>query len=198
VPYEFSKAQPYSVSFELNLSAPRGLVDLTPFGLRGNGDLPWERHPELRSLGYMSDLDYGPAMRECHDRMFGLPRHTQNDDSRFMAAATTAGFGEVMHLVGMSEAQFERFYLPRRREWTSPEFVRLFKEMKARQPWLEEEAQHWCPLLSLGSHLHRETSLGKGTWHFCWWDAETYRVSVDRRKARSGDFSQTFVHIDDS
>ena len=194
-PYEFSKAVPYSVSFELGLSAPSGLADLWPFGLRGNGDLPWERNPDLRSFDRLQMLDYGPVMRECKDRMFGLPRHTQTQDSQFMAAATMAGFGSVMHLDGMSPEQFERFYLPLRREWTSPEFVKLFKEMKARQSWLEDEARHWCSLFSLGSHRHGNTGRGGGSWHFCWDDVQTYHVSVDQRRTRSGDFSQTFIHI---
>jgi len=189
-PFEFSKALPYSVSFELGLSVP--------MGMSGAVATPWNRFPNLGSLdlGNLLLAAKPAVIRECKDRMFGLPRHDQTYNSQFQAAATTAGYGSVMHLARMTVEEYGRRAATAKQP-PSPDFARRFEEMKARQASLEDEAKHWCHLFSLGSHLHGSTGWGDGTWHFNWWDAQTYRVLVDERKSRSGDFSRTFICVTD-
>jgi hypothetical protein len=128
--------------------------------------------------------------------MFGLPRHDQIYNSQFQAAATTAGYGSVMHLAAMTMEEYRRRAAAAKRP-PSPDLTRLFEEMKARQNALEDKAKYWCPLFSLGSHLHKGTGKGDRTWHFNWWDAQTYRILIDERKSRSGEFSETFICVSD-
>jgi hypothetical protein len=95
-PPKFENAVPYFVSFELGLSVPMRMV--------GAVATSWNRFPNLDvlDLGRLL-LGTKPAViHESRDRMFGLPRHDQIDDSQFQAAATAAGYGSVMHLVTMT------------------------------------------------------------------------------------------------
>jgi hypothetical protein len=190
IPPEFQNAAPYSVSFELGLSVPMGMA--------GAVATPWNRFPNVGALDLGSLLlDTKPAVvYECKDRMFGLPRHDQIYNSQFQAAATTAGYGSVVHLAAMTMEEYRR-RAPAAKRPPSPNLTRLFEEMKARQTALEDEAKYWCPLFSLGSHLHKGAGKGDRTWHFNWWDAQTYRILIDERKSRSGEFSQTFICVSD-
>ena len=189
-PPEFKNAVPYSVSFELGLSVP--------MGMGGVATTPWERFPNLGALnlGSLLLVTKPAVVYECKDRMFGLPRHDQIYNSQFQAAATTAGYGSVMHLATMTVEEYgQRAAMAK--QLPSPDFTKLFEEMKTRQAALEDEAQYWCSLFSLGSHLHQGAGKGDRTWHFIWWDAQTCRILIDKRKSRSGEFSQTFICVTD-
>lgn len=132
IPFEFKNAVPYSISFELGLSVPMGKA--------GAACEPWEEgFADIASLDLGALLlDSNPAIiREAKDRMFGLPRDDQNDDCRFQAAATTAGFGSVMHLAGLSLEGYRRMAT---RNPPSPDAARSFEAMKAQQAALEAEA----------------------------------------------------------
>jgi hypothetical protein len=137
IPFEFSKAVPYAVTFELGLSVPMGMA--------GAVDTPWHRFAKISSLDLGNLLldRNPPVIREHRDRMFGLPRHDQISNSQVQAAATMAG-----HASDTGENPLSR------------PFAKLFGRMKARR-----EAPHWCSLFSLGSHLHGSTGWGDGTWH---------------------------------
>lgn len=190
-PFEFSGAVPYSVSFELGVSVPMAKSGSVAAGWEQR----FENLPSLDLANLLLDRK-PPVIRECKDRMFGLPRSDQTYECQFQAAATAAGYGPVMHLSTLTLEAYRRKFLAIG-EPPAADFTALFEKMKERQSILEQEAQHWCSLFSLGSHLHGSTGRGGGVWHFLWGDAQTYRVLIDGRKSRVGDFSQTFIHVSD-
>jgi hypothetical protein len=67
----------------------------------------------------------------------------------------------------------------------------------AMTPLLRREARHWSALFSLGSHRYRDAGRGSNISHFNWHDAQTFRVLVDQRRSRTGDFSRTFIYVSD-
>ncbi|GLH76209.1 hypothetical protein SSBR45G_11170 [Bradyrhizobium sp. SSBR45G] len=163
VPNEFKRAVPYSVSFELGLSVPMGNA--------GEIDTPWYQVPGMDGLD-LGDLllDRTPQIiPEDKSRMFGLPRNDQINDAQVEAASTMAEYAAATARKSLLERMMAPFRTPKP------------------QPGPEQEAKHWCSLLSIGYIPDQ----------FRWGDAQTYRVLVDERKARAGDFSQTFIYVSD-
>ena len=191
LPDEFKNAAPYSISFELGLSVP--------LGRDGELSSPWEnRFAGLASLDPARILlDSKPkVITEAKDNMFGFPREGQNYDCQFQAAATVAGHGSVMHLVGHTAASYLKQTVGARRP-PSPDLLERLDRMNTEMAALLQEAPYWRALLSVGSRLYGGTGRGDGVWHFCWWDAQTLRVLVDERRSRLGDFSHSFIYVTD-